>query len=107
MLAFRSGNGRWEWRVDKRYDRPTTPDDLVDHLGRVTDAIAFAPLDDMLEARLNADFPVGGPWYEQALALCCLSCKEGWLHAPPDGGGQTRVSALPATFALIKRRRAT
>jgi Domain of unknown function (DUF4863) len=66
--------------------RPQTPESFVEHLARVTEAIAGQPLDAALEAKLESQFPACGEWFAQALALCRQGVSEGWLCGREAGG---------------------
>ncbi|MXO73004.1 4-hydroxylaminobenzoate lyase [Alteraurantiacibacter buctensis] len=80
-------------------ERPQTPEGFVTHLGVVTDAIAGAPLDDALQARLNRDFPADGAWHADAREWVLRGCEEGWLCGR-EAGGIKFGRAVPAGEAL-------
>ncbi len=67
-------------------ERPHTPEAFVAHMAVVTDAIAGQPLDAVLEAQLDQNFPAGGAWFAEAEAWCRRGCEEGWLCAREAGG---------------------
>lgn len=79
--------------------RPHTPDGFIAHIAQVTDAIAGAPLDRALEARLNSTFPAESEWFADAKAWCLRGCKEGWLCAR-EAGGIRYGRAAPASDLL-------
>jgi Domain of unknown function (DUF4863) len=66
--------------------RPETPAIFIQHLARVTSAIAEQALDAELEAKLEREFPVAGEWFDEAVSLCRQGVLEGWLCGREAGG---------------------
>jgi Domain of unknown function (DUF4863) len=79
--------------------RPQTPEPFVQHLARVTEAIAGQPLDTALETRLESEFPANGKWFAEAAALCRQGVAEGWLCGR-EAGGIKFGRAVPAGDTL-------
>jgi len=67
-------------------ENPTTPDNFIAHFAQVIAATGGEALGAALEDRLNRDFPAGGAWFEEAVALCMQGMKEGWLCGREAGG---------------------
>ncbi len=55
-------------------------------LGEVVAAIADRPLDDALQAFLNAEYPAGGEVVARIAALCVEGEAEGWICGREAGG---------------------
>ena len=79
-------------------------------LGEITTAIAERPLDDDLQAFLNAAYPAEGEVVARIAALCVEGEAEGWVCGREAGGiafGRViRPGASPSTSSAWRTSRA-
>ena len=75
----------------------TTPDVFAHRIAKVTSVIAGLPLDAVLEARLNAEFPAGGDFFRDTRQACEEAIAAGWMCQQGEGSRRFGRIVQPGT----------